>query len=94
RRTMLPKALAARLEKQIEDVRLRHALDRTRGHGAVELPDALARKFPQATYSLGWQWVFRASRTYVHRESRAVRRHHLHETVLQRAVARAAAEAG
>jgi len=60
-----------------------------RGAGWVELPWALARKYPNAGREWLWQWVFPASRFYVHRETGQRRRHHLHETVLQRAVVEA-----
>ena len=57
-----------------------------RGGGWVEIPDAIARKYPHAGREWGWQWVFPASRTYVDPASGERRRHHLHESVLQRAV--------
>ena len=64
-------------------------------HGAdwVELPDALDRKFPSAGRDWLWQWVFPAIRRYVHTETGHLRRHHLHETVLQAAVHRAGHDA-
>jgi hypothetical protein len=60
----------------------------------VELPFALERKLPAAGRECPWQWVFPATRTYFHAETRQRRRHHLHETVLQRAVRAAAIEYG
>ena len=60
----------------------------------MALPGALRLKYPRAAFEWGWQWVFPATRFYVDRETGERRRHHLHETVLQRAVkdaARAAA---
>jgi site-specific recombinase XerD len=57
-----------------------------RGAGFVELPEALRVKYPNAAHEWIWQWVFPATRTYVHAETGERRRHHLHETVLQRAV--------
>jgi site-specific recombinase XerD len=51
----------------------------------VELPGALAAKYPSASREWAWQWVFPATRTYFHPTTRQRRRHHLHETVLQRA---------
>ena len=51
----------------------------------VELPDALCRKYPNADKEWGWQWVFPASSHYTDRLTGARRRHHLHESVLQRA---------
>jgi site-specific recombinase XerC len=75
-------------------VRRRHERDLARGAGWVELPGALARKLPAAGRELPWQWVFPATRTYVHEESDQRRRHHLHETVLQHAVRDAVRAAG
>jgi len=54
--------------------------------GWVWLPDALARKYPRAAQEIGWQWVFPATRHYVDPLTGQRRRHHLHETVMQRAV--------
>jgi site-specific recombinase XerC len=71
-----------------------HDRDLAAGGGAVMLPDALARKYPNATTEWGWQWVFPATRTYIDGESGARRRHHLHESVVQRAVKEAAHRAG
>jgi integrase len=84
--TMLPAAARAGLAAQLNRVRRQHDDDLRRGAGWVELPGALARKYPKAGRSPEWQWAFPATRTYRHRETGQVRRHHLHETVLQRAV--------
>lgn len=62
--------------------------------GWVWLPDALARKYPQAARETGWQWVFPATRYYVDVLTGQRRRHHLHETVVQRAVRGALCAAG
>ena len=59
-----------------------------------ELPDALDRKYPNAAREWPWQWVFSATRTYLDPVTGRVRRHHLHETVLQRAVREAVLAAG
>jgi integrase len=64
------------------------------GGGWVALPDALARKYPNAGREIGWQWVFPATRTYVGELTGERRRHHLHESVLQRAVKEAVLRAG
>jgi integrase len=71
-----------------------HARDLADGFGAVELPDALARKLPSAPREWPWQWVFPATRRYWEAQVRTERRHHLHESVIQRAVKRAVARAG
>jgi integrase len=65
-----------------------------RGHGGVELPYALQQKYPKAHVELGWQYVFPAARPSRDSRSGAVRRHHLHETSVQRGVRQAARTAG
>lgn len=89
RRTMLPASVAPRLQQHLRSVRRRHEADLARGAGWVELPRALARKYPNAGREWPWQWVFPASRTYTCSDTEQVRRHHLHETVVQRSVRRA-----
>jgi site-specific recombinase XerD len=63
------------------------------GAGTVELPGALARKLPGAERAWEWQWVCPATRPYVDDRSGVRRRHHLHETVIQRAVTNTARRA-
>jgi integrase len=58
------------------------------------MPDALERKYPRAAFEPGWQWVFPATRMYRGRETGVRRRHHLHQTVVQRAVKQAVRNAG
>ena len=87
--TMLPAAAKPGLLRQIAIVRCQHGVDLARGAGLVALPDALARKYPNAGREPGWQWIFPATRHYVDRVSSQRRRHHLHESVIQRAVKRA-----
>lgn len=94
RATMLPATITAELAAHLERVREQHRRDLSRGAGWVELPDALARKLPAAGREWAWQWVFPATRLYLHRESGQRRRHHLHETVLQQALRRAVLAAG
>jgi len=84
--TMLPVAVETPLARHLETVRLQHEQDLGRGLGWVELPQALARKYPHAGREWAWQWVFPATRTYVEARTGQRRRHHLHESVLQRAV--------
>jgi len=78
--------LALELPKHLETVRHLPEADLRAGAGCVELPWALARKYPNACREWGWQWVFPATRIYRHPETGQRRRHHLHESVLQRAV--------
>jgi len=86
RRTILPTTVAPALRRHLEQVQRQHEVDLKNGAGWVEIPDALDRKYPQAGREWPWQWVFPASRTYRHPATNRLRRHHLHETVLQRAV--------
>lgn len=92
--TVLPEAAADPLRRQLERVRGVHRRDLARGGGRVLLPDALARKYPNAAASFGWQWVFPASRIATDPRSGRLFRHHLHPTAVQRAVSRARVRAG
>jgi len=92
--TMLPAAVKAGLARHLDGVRRQHELDVERGAGWVELPDALRRKYPSAGREWAWQWVFPATRIYVDRLTGERRRHHLHESVLQRAVKEAVRRTG
>ncbi len=92
--TLLPAATLAPLREHLERIQAQHRRDRARGAGWVELPLALARKYPSAGREWPWQWVFPATRLYRHPASAQLRRHHLHETVLQRAVREAVRAAG
>jgi integron integrase len=85
RRTMLPRQLLVPLQEHVAHVRELHARDLAAGHGGVSLPGALARKYPNAGKIWAWQWVFPATRHYRDSATGELRRHHLHETVLQRA---------
>src|SRR6266480_2134120 len=86
RLTLLPNAAESRLREHLEDVRLVHARDLRRGAGRVDIPGAMARKYPKASTEFRWQYVFPATRTYIDLVTRELRRHHLHVTVIQRAV--------
>ena len=92
--TILPERLVEPIQRHLERVRLLHDEDLARGFGAVFLPYALERKYPSASREWGWQYVFPASRIGIDPRSGAARRHHVAETVLQRAVRRAVLEAG
>ena len=94
RMTMLPAAVKAALIAHLERAREQHQADLRHGAGWVELPNALTRKYPNAGRDWGWQWVFPATRMYVDRLTAQRRRHHLHESVLQRAVKDAVRSAG
>ncbi len=90
RHTVLPGKLVDPLRGHLELVRTRHGADVDEGCGFVELPEALRRKYPSAPKEWPWQWVFPATRTYVDPATGEIRRHHLHETVVQKEIRRAA----
>jgi integron integrase len=92
--TMLPAALKPELAAYLETVRARHDVELARGGGDVHLPDAIRIKYPGAAKSWPWQYVFPAGRESADPRSGEVRRHHLPETAVQRAVRRAVLDAG
>ena len=94
RYTMLPAALVDPLRNHLELVQRQHQHDLKAGFGRVALPSALQRKYPNASKEWGWQWIFPATSHYVDRITGETRRHHLHESVLQKAVKTARLKAG
>jgi len=92
--TPLPETSVRPLLRHLQEVRSLHGRDLAEGFGAVALPDALARKYPGAAREWSWQWVFPASRRYRDVPAGTERRHHLHETVVQRGVKHAVGTAG
>ena len=92
--TLLPKALADPLRRQIEHALAVHAKDLREGYGRVYLPDALATKYPNADQQAGWQYVFPASKRGIDPRSGVVRRHHLAERAVQHAVSTAVRASG
>jgi integron integrase len=94
RRTMLPSAIRDSLIRHLRAVKSQHEEDLRAGLGRVSLPNALDRKYPNAGKEWGWQWVFPATGRYIDRISGEHRRHHLHESVLQKAFKEARLKAG
>ena len=94
RRVPLPKRLAGPLRRRLESTRRVHEEDLAAGYGNVYLPYGLARKFPRAGRELGWQYLFPALRVTRDPRSETWRRHHVDESVVQRAVKRAVRSAG
>lgn len=90
RRALLPDAVRVRVPAHLDTVRQQHAADLAIGLGRVVLPGALDRKYPNATHEWLWQFVFPASRICRDPRWGAPTRYHLHESVVQRAVAAAA----
>ena len=94
RRTMMPSLVRQPLVAHLERAKQMHLEDLDQGAGYVAMPRALARKYPGSSRQWRWQWVFPATRIYRDRETGERRRHHLHESSVQRAVKDAAREAG
>lgn len=92
--TMLPQAVQPALRAHLRAMRQLHDRDLAAGAGAVDLPGGLRRKYPGASRSWAWQWVFPARRRHVDRETGEVRRHHLHERAMQRAMTAAVRRRG
>jgi integron integrase len=92
--TMLPARLVEALRQQLDVARALHLADLAEGFGAVYLPDALARKYPGAAREWGWQYVFPAQQRSCDPRTGEVRRHHLSEATVQRAVRAAVMRAG
>jgi integron integrase len=94
RRVPFPASIKAELYQHLDGRRHEYEEDRKNGMHEVELPGALARKYPKAPYEWKWQFVFAGHDYSVDPRSGARRRHHLHEVRVQRAVRRAATKAG
>ncbi len=92
--TVLPEVVVNPLRLHLAKVKAQHDEDLSNGFGRVVMPGALARKYPNAEYEWGWQYVFPASRLSRDPRSGLVQRHHLYETSVQKAIRKAAREAG
>jgi site-specific recombinase XerD len=90
RPTVLPAAVVEPLARHLESVKRQHEADLARGLGRVVLPFALDRKYPNAPTEWGWQFVFPPSRVCTDPRWGPPTRFHLHESVVQKAVAHAA----
>lgn len=91
--TILPISIKEQLKDQCRIVALTHKQDLEKGFGTVELPYSLQKKYPNAEKELIWQWVFPASTRYFYEEKNIERRHHLHESAVQREVKKAIQQA-
>ncbi len=94
RQTLLPERIKPALLAQLERVRAVYQEDRKNGVPGVELPDALARKYPHAGEEWCWHWLFAAAGLSVDPRSKTVRRHHVMPEWLQRQFKAAVAKAG
>src|SRR5690606_28566685 len=83
---LLPEIARAALEAHLRTTRASHQRDLEHGRGRVAIPNALSAKYPNADREWGWQWVFPATRTYRDPKTGNLYRHHLHETLVQRAI--------
>ena len=92
--TMLPDALVQPLQNHLLGVKRFYERDLARGYGSVALPFALARKYPRAEREWVWQFVFPSDRPSVDPRDGIVRRHHLHESGLQKTLKQAVRAAG
>jgi integron integrase len=84
RATLLPAATRERLQAQIEKILALHRQDLADGNGEVYMPHALERKYPLASRSTGWQYLFPSTRISPDPRSGIIRRHHIHHTALRR----------
>jgi integron integrase len=94
RYTTLPTAVKEPLVQHLRAVRQQYEQDFRQGRGHVSLPNALERKYPNASREWGWQWVFPASSHYIDPLTKEQRRHHLHESVMQKVMKEARLKAG
>jgi integron integrase len=92
--TVLPAALIAPLQAHLVQVKTLHERDVRRGFGDVELPHALARKYPRAQYEWGWKFVFPSPKLSTDPKTGVIRRHHVYENYLIRGVKLAVRAAG
>ena len=92
--TVLPESLIPDLRAHLRAVRERHAYAMARGFGGVELPHALATKYPRAPFETGWQYVFPSATPSRDPRSGVWRRHHLSLKLVQRRVKQAVRAAG
>ena len=94
RTTMLPVTLELSLQAQLQATKHLHARDLVSGHGEVSLPYALAQKYPNAAKEWAWQFIFPSSNLSPDPYNGKMKRHHRHESVLQKAVRQAAIRTG
>jgi integron integrase len=94
RHTMLPEALHEPLRAHLRRVKHLHERDLEAGWGRVVMPDALERKYPNAPAEWEWQWVFPQQTRWVNDVTSEQGRHHMHPTIMQRAMRTAVRRAG
>jgi integron integrase len=92
--TLLPGNMHEPLKDEIEQVRILHQYDLNDGYGEVYLPNALARKYPKAAITIGWQYLFPAEKRSVDPRANKIRRHHIDERNFQKRLKTAVSRAG
>lgn len=92
--TILPGPVVQPLQAHLLRVKALHEQDVAEGYGDVELPDAIARKYPRAPYEWGWKFIFPSHKRSVDPRTGVIRRHHVYENFLIRGVKSAARAAG
>jgi integrase len=92
--TVLPESVIPALTLHLQKVKAQHTIDLSEGRGEVELPFALDRKYPNTPFEWAWQYVFPAGQFSRDPRSGHVRRHHVYETSVQKAVKQAARKTG
>ena len=91
---MLPEAVKTALRDHLAAVKKIHERDLSNGYGRVQLPYALARKYPNAAQEWGWQFLFPQERRWVNARTGEQGRHHADPSILQRVVKAAAGGTG
>jgi integron integrase len=91
--TILPDSLIQPLRLHLDHIRIIHQKDLLDGFGGVYLPTALEHKYPNANREWFWQYIFPASDRAKDKRTGLTRRHHIHETVIQKAIREAARRA-
>lgn len=94
RTTVLPNAIAKHLQKHLIKIKDQHQHDLEEGFGSVYLPIAIERKYPNSNKEWSWQYVFPSSKRSVDPQTGVIRRHHLSEKNLQRAIKQATRKLG
>ena len=92
--TVLPECLTADMKNQIERIRLFHKSDLKAGFGEASLPFALSRKYPQAPFQTGWQYVFPSQNRARNLRFGKIKRHHMHRSSIQNAIKNAIRASG
>jgi len=92
--TMLPSSVKKSLAEHLSNIKKIHEADICKGFGRVLMPDALARKYPNASKEWRWQWIFPQESLWLNKETGERGRHHIDESIIQKVVKEAVAKAG